>query len=205
MSADLLGLIGASGWAAGINLYAVAALLGVFGRLGLVDSPEFLTRTEVIVAAVVLYLVEFVVDKVPYLDNVWDAVHTVVRPVGAAVLGFTVAGEAGSEAEGVGAAVAGLLALSSHAAKATTRAAVNVSPEPFTNVGLSLLEDGVVAGLITLAAAYPLVALVVVAILVAAAGVLTVKLWKAARRAWRAARRRYAGYARRPRPDAPET
>lgn len=174
-----------TGWAAGINLYLVTFLLGLAGRLGWGDVPGVLTRTDVMAVTGVLYLVEFVADKVPYLDNVWDAIHTVVRPLGAAALGAVIAGESESIGAAVGAVVAGALALDAHAAKASTRVVTNTSPEPFSNVALSLVEDLGVAGVVLLALTYPVAAIVVVAILAVAAATLTVWLWRMVRRNWR--------------------
>lgn len=171
-------LIVASGWASGLSLYLVVTLLGLAGRLGIVDVPDVLTSPWVLAAAATLYLVEFVVDKIPYVDDVWDAVHTLVRPAGAAALGWLLADSAGIEALTGSAAGSGTLALLAHAAKATTRAAVNTSPEPFSNTVVSLLEDGVVVGVLVLAAANPVLALVVVAILVAAGLAVTAALWR---------------------------
>jgi hypothetical protein len=181
---ETLGLIAGSGWAAGLNIYLVTLILGLGGRAGWVDVPMVLQRTDVLIVSGVLYLIEFAADKIPYLDNVWDALHTAVRPLGAAALGYVIAGESSSIAAAVGAVVAGSLALGSHSAKATTRAAVNTSPEPFSNVFLSLFEDGLVAGLVALAVSYPLVAIVVVAILAVLGLWLTVRLLGAVRRVW---------------------
>jgi hypothetical protein len=182
---EAAGLIAGSGWASGINLYLVALLLGAAGRLGWADIPEVLTRLDVMIVAGVLFVVEFFADKVPYLDNVWDAIHTVVRPLGAAALGAVIAGDSASIGAAIGAAVAGALALDAHAAKASTRVVVNTSPEPVSNIGLSLAEDLGVAGLVTLAVAYPVPAIIVVAILVVAATALTIWIWRTARRAWK--------------------
>jgi hypothetical protein len=182
---EAVGLIAGSGWASGINLYLVALLLGITGRLGWGEIPEILQRTDVMIVAGALFGIEFVADKVPYLDNVWDAVHTVIRPLGAAALGAVVAGDSASIGAALGAIVAGALALDAHAAKASTRVVVNASPEPFSNIGLSLAEDVGVAGLVTLAITYPVVTVVVVAILVVAATTITVWLWRAARRSWK--------------------
>jgi hypothetical protein len=179
---DTIGLIAGSGWAAGLNLYLVTFLLGLAGRLDWLDVPSVLQRTDVMIVAGVLYAIEFVADKIPYLDNIWDAVHTVVRPLGAAALGYVIAGDASSIGAAVGAIISGALALSAHSAKATTRAAVNTSPEPFSNIFLSLAEDGLVAGLVALAIANPAVALIVVLILTVAAVWLTTKLFGAVRR-----------------------
>jgi hypothetical protein len=152
------------------------------GRLDWIDVPSVLQRTDVMIVAGVLYGIEFLADKVPYLDNVWDAVHTFVRPIGAAALGYVIAGDTPSVAAGVGAVVSGALALTAHSAKATTRAAVNTSPEPFSNIFLSLAEDGVVAVLVALAIANPILTVIVVAILTVAAVWLTTKLFGALRR-----------------------
>ena len=181
---EAFGIIAGSGWAAGINLYLVTLLLGVAGRLGWSDIPELLTRTDVMIVAGVLFGVEFVADKVPYFDSVWDAIHTVVRPLGAAALGAVVAGDSASIGAALGAVVAGALALDAHAAKATTRVVANTSPEPVSNIALSLVEDVGVTLLVALAITFPLITVIVVAILVVAATTITIALWKVARRAW---------------------
>jgi hypothetical protein len=133
----------------------------------------------------VLFSIEFVADKIPFLDSLWDSVHTVIRPLGAAALGAVVAGDSASIGTAVGAIVAGALALDAHAAKASTRLVVNASPEPVSNVALSFAEDIGVAGLVVLAVTYPVVTIVVVAILVVAATALTIWLWRIARRSWK--------------------
>ena len=179
---DTIGLLAGSGWAAGLNLYLVTFLLGLAGRLDWLDVPAVLQRTDVMIAAGILYAVEFVADKVPFLDNVWDAVHTFIRPLGAAAIGYVIAGDTPSIASAAGAIISGSLALSAHSAKATTRAAVNTSPEPFSNIFLSLAEDGLVAGLVALAIANPVVTLIVVVALTIGAVWLTVKLFGIIRR-----------------------
>ncbi|MCI0424302.1 MAG: DUF4126 domain-containing protein [Actinobacteria bacterium] len=181
---ETVSLIAGSGWASGLNLYLVTLLLGVAGRAGWADIPDVLTRTDVMILSGILFAIEFVVDKVPYLDNVWDAIHTVVRPLGAAALGAVLGGEFTNVGAAVAAVVSGALALDSHAAKATTRVVANTSPEPFSNIGLSLAEDVGVALLITLAIANPVVAVIVVAVLLVAATALTVWLLGTARKAW---------------------
>jgi hypothetical protein len=182
---EAIGIIAGSGWASGINLYLVTLLLGIAGRLGWSDIPELLTRTDVMVVAGVLFGIEFVADKIPFLDSAWDAVHTVVRPLGAAALGAVVAGDSESIGAALGAAVAGLLALDAHAAKATTRVVANTSPEPISNIGLSLVEDVGVTLLVALAITFPLITVIVVGVLVVAATTITIVLWKVGRRAWR--------------------
>ncbi len=179
---DAIGLIAGSGWASGLNLYAVALILGLAGRFGWSDVPEVLMRTDVLVVAGVLFFIEFAADKIPYLDNVWDLLHTVVRPLGAAALGYVIAGESGSIGEVAGALVAGALAATAHSAKATTRAVANASPEPVSNLTLSVLEDGVATGMTVLALALPVVALVVALLLAVASAWVAAKLWRGVQR-----------------------
>ena len=179
---DTIGLLAGSGWAAGLNLYLVTFLLGLAGRLEWLNVPAILQRTDVMIVAGVMYAIEFLADKVPYLDNIWDAIHTFVRPIGAAALGYVIAGDAANIGAAVGAIFSGALALSAHSAKATTRAAVNTSPEPFSNIFLSLAEDGLVAGLVALAIANPVLTVIVVAVLTVGAVFLTIKLFGVIRR-----------------------
>jgi hypothetical protein len=179
---DTIGLLAGTGWAAGLNLYLATFLLGLAGRLDWLDVPSVVQRTDVMIVAGVLYGIEFLADKVPFIDNVWDAIHTFVRPLGAGALGYVIAGDSPSVAAAVGALLTGALALSAHSAKATTRAAVNTSPEPFSNIALSLFEDGLVAGLLALAIANPVVALVVVIIFAILGIWLVVKFFGAIKR-----------------------
>lgn len=144
------GIIAAAGWASGINLYATTFLLGLAGRLDWADTPSALQHTWLLVVTGFMYVVEFVVDKVPLLDSAWDLLHTAIRPIGGALIGGALATDAGSS-EVIAALLGGGFSLSAHSAKASTRAAVNLSPEPFTNIGLSIFEDGIVAGLVILA------------------------------------------------------
>jgi hypothetical protein len=187
MSIDLISLVAGSGWAAGVNLYAVAVLLGLLGRLGFADIPETLMRTDVLAVAGALYAVEFVADKVPYIDSLWDTVHTIVRPLGAATIGYLLTGETDTIGQAAAAGASALLAASSHTAKATARGAVNLSPEPASNILVSLFEDGLVAGVVALAVAFPVAALVAVVVLLAASLFLAVKLWGVVRRRWQRA------------------
>ncbi|MFF2961261.1 DUF4126 domain-containing protein [Streptomyces sp. NPDC057963] len=156
---SVLPLVFTSGWASGINAYAVVLLLGVFGATGLSDEvPASLQRTDVLVVAGVLFLCEVVADKIPYVDSVWDSAHTVIRPVAGAVVAALLAGESGPLPELAAGAVGGSTALMSHLVKAGTRMAVNTSPEPFSNVAMSTAEDLGVAGIVTFAMFHPLVA-----------------------------------------------
>lgn len=155
----MLPLVFTSGWASGINAYAVVFLLGMLGATGLADDiPPTLQRTDVLVIAGLLFLVEAVADKIPYVDSVWDAVHTVIRPVSGAVVAALLAGQDGSLSQLAAGAVGGGTALASHLVKAGTRMAVNTSPEPASNFLVSLAEDLGVAGLIVFAVYHPVLA-----------------------------------------------
>lgn len=161
-----LPLIFTAGWASGVNAYAVVLLLGLFGRTGLSDSvPDALQRTDVLIAAAVLFLIEAVADKIPVLDSFWDALHTVVRPAAGAVVAALLAGQDGSLPELAAGAVGGASALASHLVKAGTRMAINTSPEPVTNIVTSTAEDVSVAGIVTLAIFHPLLAAIVAGVL----------------------------------------
>ncbi|MCX5597435.1 DUF4126 domain-containing protein [Streptomyces phaeochromogenes] len=163
---SVLPLVFTSGWASGINAYAVVLLLGLFGATGLTDEvPESLQRPEVLIAAGVLFACEAVADKIPYVDSVWDSVHTVIRPVSGAVVAALLAGQSGSLSELAAGAIGGSSALASHTVKAGTRMAVNTSPEPFSNFVLSTAEDLGVAGIITFAMFNPQAAAIIAAVL----------------------------------------
>ncbi len=180
---SVLPLVFTSGWASGINAYAVVLLLGIFGRTGLTDDvPAALQRTDVLVIAAVLFLCEAIADKVPYMDSIWDTVHTVIRPVSGAVIGALLAGQTGSLPEVTAAAIGGSTALASHFVKAGTRMAINTSPEPFTNVGMSIAEDLGVAGLVTFAMFHPEAAAIIAAVLLAIGLAILVFLWSRIRR-----------------------
>ncbi|RII18275.1 hypothetical protein DSC45_10190 [Streptomyces sp. YIM 130001] len=163
---SVLPLVFTSGWASGINAYAVVLLLGVFGATGLTDEvPESLQRTDVLVVAGVLFLCEAVADKIPLVDSLWDSVHTVIRPVSGTVVGALLAGQSGSLSDITAGAVGGSTALVSHLVKAGTRMAINSSPEPVSNVLMSIAEDLGVAGLITFAIFNPVAAAVIAGVL----------------------------------------
>nr|WP_235617372.1 DUF4126 domain-containing protein [Streptomyces thermolilacinus] len=143
-------------------------LLGVFGATGVADDvPAALQRTDVLIAAGVLFLCEAVADKIPYVDTAWDSVHTVVRPVSGAVVTALLAGQSGSLPELAAGAVGGSTALVSHLVKAGTRMAVNTSPEPFSNTVVSVAEDLGVAAIVTFAVFNPVAAAAVAAALLA--------------------------------------
>jgi hypothetical protein len=155
-------LVFTSGWASGVNAYAVVLLLGVLGATGLNDDvPAALQRPEVLVIAGVLFLCEAVADKVPYVDSAWDMAHTVVRPAAGAWVGALLAGHSGSLSDVAAGLVGGSTALASHAVKAGTRMAVNTSPEPFSNIVVSIAEDLGVGALVAFAVFHPVAAAVI--------------------------------------------
>jgi hypothetical protein len=152
-------------FAAGINLYATVALLGLASRYGWVALPDqyrVFDNDLIIGAAIVLYVVEFVADKIPWVDSIWDAIHTIIRPVGGALIAVTTLGDTSPTVEGLVALLGGTVAAGTHFTKAGTRAVANTSPEPFTNWILSISEDVFVVGLGFLALKYPIAAAVVV-------------------------------------------
>lgn len=160
MTSSLLPLVFSSGWASGVNAYLVVLVLGLSDRFGdLEQVPDVLGRTDVLIGAGVLYAIEFVADKVPYLDSTWDAISTVIRPTVAAVLGGLFAADMSGGAQAGFAAVGGVTALASHSVKAGGRMAINTSPEPFSNIGASLGEDVTVLGVMALALQHPWIAL----------------------------------------------
>jgi hypothetical protein len=189
MGTELVPWIFTTGWASGVNAYATVLVLGLLGRYGDVSQiPHGLTRTDVLIAAGVLFTLEFVADKIPYVDSLWDALHTIVRPSIGAVIGALLAGNDSSLSQIFAATSGGVIALVSHLAKAGLRAAVNTSPEPASNVIVSSGEDITVAGLVALATAHPWVSAGIAAALLAASVVLVVKLWRrvlAFRARWR--------------------
>jgi Domain of unknown function (DUF4126) len=174
-----------SGWASGVNVYATLLVIGLIGRFGDVERvPDVLERTDVLLLTAVLSALEFVADKIPYVDSAWDAVHTVIRPAVGAILGALIAGEADDLGEAAGAVLGGTTALASHAAKASLRLAVNASPEPVSNIVLSLSENAAVVGVLLLAIDYPWLALAIAMALLVAAGVFAVVLIRTIRRGW---------------------
>lgn len=174
-------------FAAGINLYATVAILGLASRYGWVALPEqfrVFDNDLIIGAALVLYVVEFIADKIPWVDSLWDAVHTVIRPVGGALIAVGTLGEASPEVEGLVALLGGALAAGTHLTKAGTRAAANTSPEPVSNWLLSISEDIFVVGLGFVALQYPIVAALVVLVGVVLMIVFAAWIVRSVRRRW---------------------
>ena len=177
-------------FAAGVNLYATVAILGLAARYDWVELPaqyNIFNNDVVIGVAIALYLIEFFADKIPYVDTLWDMIHTVIRPVGGALIAVATLGDVSPTVEGLVALLGGVVAAGSHLTKTSTRAMANASPEPFSNWILSVGEDLLVVGLGFLALKYPIAALIVAVILLgfvaafAAVIVRTVRRWFARR------------------------
>ena len=192
----LFALAAALGWASGLRLYAVVFLTGLAGWLGWVPLPSGLTILEhplVLGASGLMLFAEFLADKIPAVDSLWDAVHTVIRiPAGAALAAGVFGGDQAVWAT-IAALLGGTLAATSHVAKATTRAAANTSPEPFSNVGLSLLGDAAVPAMLWLAWEHPVAAIVAVLIALVVMVTLTIVLMKFLKTLIGSLRRRFGG------------
>lgn len=190
---DLAPTLFSTSWSSGVNAYATVALLNVLGRIGWGDVPEELQGNVVLAVAVVMYAVEFVADKVPFFDSVWDALNLPVRTAVAGAIG-SVYGSA-DELRGVEQAFAaggsGATALVSAGVKGALRLGVNTSPEPGSNIIVSLLEDGAVGVVVFIAVEYPVLAALIAAVLLASGIALAVFLAKRIRRAYGALRRHY--------------
>lgn len=179
-------MVFSTGWASGVNAYLVVLVLGVADRLGEFASiPDTLARTDVLVAAAALYAVEFVTDKIPYVDSTWDVISTVTRPAIGTAIALLVSGDATSVEQAAYGALGGGTALASHLVKAGGRLAINASPEPVTNVVASLVEDVAVLGVVLLAIGHPWIALAVAAVLLVSGAFVVYHLLKLVRRGWR--------------------
>ena len=183
---ESLSLAFSSGWASGVNAYLVVLVLGIADRIGdVADIPDALGRWEVLAAAGFMYVMEFVADKIPYVDSTWDVISTAIRPTVGAVIGVLIAGDASSLDQAVSGTVGGGTALASHLVKAGTRLAVNASPEPVTNIGLSVVEDFAVLGVVWFAIEHPVAAAAIAAVLLAIGLVVLYFAAKLIRRGWR--------------------
>jgi Domain of unknown function (DUF4126) len=182
----MLGLALGTGFSSGLNIYATAATLGLLQRFGIIHLPQnlqVLAHPWVLSIAVFLYLVEFLADKIPYVDTVWDVVHTFIRPPAAALLTFAAAGGAAEEWRWGAALLAGGVALTSHSTKASARAAANASPEPISNWVLSIGEDVLAVWLTWMANAHPLATTIIVICLVAISAYVLYRFFRFARTA----------------------
>jgi hypothetical protein len=188
---DTVPLAFSSGWASGVNSYLVVLVLGLADRLGSFSQvPDVLGRWDVLGVAAFLYAMEFVADKIPYVDSTWDAVSTAVRPTVGAVVGVLLAGDADTLDQAVNGVVGGGSALAAHLVKAGGRLAINASPEPFSNIGASLAEDAAVLAVVGVAIEHPRVAAGIAGVLLVVGLVLVWFALRLVRRGWRRWKRR---------------
>jgi len=160
-----LGILMGSSWASGVNLYLTTAGLGIAHRMGWVTLPgnmDSLAHPIVIGVALLIFAVEFFADKIPYVDSAWDSVHTFIRPAGAMILGYMAMADIGPAAQYPVALLTGSIAMDSHLTKATSRVAINTSPEPFSNTVASVTEDASVLGILYLIIKHPVIAAILV-------------------------------------------
>lgn len=163
---ETLPTVFASGWASGINAYLAVLVLGIAERMGqLSQIPDVLASWPVLAIAAVLYAVEFVADKIPWVDSTWDAISTVIRPVVGAALGVLLAGQDQSVNQILAGVVGGGSALTSHVVKSGSRLAINTSPEPLSNIAASLVGDAAVLGVTWLAVVHPVPAAIIAGVL----------------------------------------
>jgi hypothetical protein len=182
---ETISLVLGTGFSSGLNLYATVATLGLLQRFGVIHLPEklqVLAHPWVLGIALGLYVVEFLADKIPYVDSVWQAAHTFIRPPAAALLALSVTAGAAEPWRWAAALLAGGIALTSHGTKASARAAVNLSPEPLSNWALSFGEDLLAVWVTWFATAHPRIAVIVVAVLVATSLYLLYHLFRFLRR-----------------------
>ena len=179
-----LALAVGAGFSSGITLYATVATLGLLERYGVLHLSGplgELSHPWVIAVALALYVVEFFADKIPYFDNLWDTIHTFIRPPAAAVLAYSMAGNIPVDWRWIAAMLAGGVALASHGAKASTRMAVNTLPEPFSNWALSTGEDLLAVWLTWFATKHPSATIALVTILAVLCLYVVVRLFRFAR------------------------
>jgi hypothetical protein len=191
-----LSLAMGTAWASGLNLYATIATLGLAGSAGMIQLPpnlQVLTEPFVIGIACIMYFIEFFADKVPYVDNGWDVIHTFIRIPAGALLAARAIGPVNPALELAALLAGGTVALAAHGTKATVRLAVNVSPEPFSNWFVSIGEDLAVLGGIWVIFHHPLVMVLLVASFTALAAWLIPKLFRLAKRGFQALRARLRG------------
>jgi hypothetical protein len=178
-------------FASGLNVYATVAVLGLCSHFGLVALPEQFRAFDhpaIITVALVMYVVEFIADKIPWFDSFWDVAHTIVRPIGGALVAVTALGDASPTAQALAALLGGSVAMSTHLTKAGTRAAANTSPEPFSNWLLSLGEDVLAVGLSYGALKHQMLALTVTVTLLIVMLLFASVLIRAVRRRFRRSR-----------------
>jgi hypothetical protein len=176
-----LGILLGSSWASGINMYLTIAGLGIASRMHWISLPgdmNALANPLIILVGIVMYVVEFVADKIPYVDSMWDSFHTFIRPVAGAALGYMATAHVGPVVQIPVALLTGAVSLNSHLAKATTRVAINTSPEPFSNSVASITEDVTVFGMLTLIIKHPIIASIVAIVLITLSVLLLIMMFK---------------------------
>ncbi|GAB3049155.1 hypothetical protein GCM10027053_04660 [Intrasporangium mesophilum] len=205
MGTELIPMAFTTGWGSGINAYLVVLVLGLADKaFHLSQIPDALARTDVLVIAGILFVVELVADKVPYVDSVWDTIHTVIRPAVGATIGYLIGHDTASLDAAIGAATGGVTALISHGIKAGLRGVINTSPEPASNIVVSTSEDVTVTGVTALAIAHPWAAATIALVLLALGAWIVYKLAGRIRRL----KRRYDAWGERvgiSQPPAPRT
>ena len=170
-----------AGWSSGISVYLTTALLGISGRMGWIELPgdlKVLSNPFIILAAIAVFVVEFVADKVPYVDSAWDSVHTFIRPLGAAGMGYLAGSEHGAVIQTLYALLTGTFALNTHAFKAASRLAINTSPEPFSNIAASTTENASVFFIFWLFIKHPVLASALIVLILILSFLLLRLLWK---------------------------
>lgn len=170
-----------AGWCSGISVYLTTALLGICGRMGWVELPgdmKVLSNILIIMGATAIFLIEFVADKVPFVDSAWDSVHTFIRPLGAAGMGYLAGSEHGAVIQTAYALLTGTFALNTHALKAAGRLAINTSPEPFSNIAASTTENASVFFIFWLFIKHPILASALIVLVMVLSFLLLRLLWK---------------------------
>ncbi|HOW88375.1 MAG TPA: DUF4126 domain-containing protein [Candidatus Omnitrophota bacterium] len=170
-----------AGWASGISLYLTAGLLGLCGHFGWIHLPGELgifANPVIFSLAFIIFSIEFIADKVPYVDSVWDSVHTFIRPAGAIAIGFLAGSEHGPVIQTAYAMFAGTLTLNTHTAKAAERLAINTSPEPFSNIAASTAEQGLVVFMFWFFVKHPVLTCVIIIGLLVLAFLMIRLLWR---------------------------
>jgi hypothetical protein len=199
---EALGLAMGTAWTSGINLYATVAALGIASRAEMIQLPpdlQILGHPGVIAIACIMYVIEFFADKVPYVDSGWDVLHTFIRVPAGALLAAGSLGEMNPALELMALLGGGSIALAAHGTKATTRLAINASPEPFSNWFASLAEDITVFGSIWLTFRHPIIMMILVLAFIALLGWIVPKIFQRMKRGFQALRDKLRGA----KPDQP--
>jgi hypothetical protein len=193
---EALSLALGTAWTSGINLYATVAALGIASRMELIHLPqnlEVLAHPAVIAIACIMYVIEFFADKVPYFDSAWDLLHTFIRVPAGAVLAARSLGDMNPALELTAMLAGGAIALAAHGTKATTRLAINASPEPFSNWAASITEDLTVLGSIWMIFNHPIVMMILILIFLGLVAWLVPKIFRLAKRGLEALRNKMRG------------